>query len=686
MEKTKQAVSQDMFNDSGFLPYWITGVSLLLATQIVFADSATSSDIFELPLEELMNIEVISTAKQAQPLADAASAVFVITQEDLRRTGVTNIPDALRMVPGMQVARIDANKWAVTARGFNGRFANKLLVLIDGRTVYTPTFSGVYWEVQDLLLEDIERIEVIRGPGASLWGANAVNGVINILTKHAADTQGGLVSLTVGNEERAIVGLRYGGQLGDNAFYRLYGKYLERDDLVNEQGDDSDDNWDLQRSGFRLDWNPTSQHTLNLQGDLYQGSLDETLTVPTLTPPYNQTTSDNIQVSGGFLQGRWEFTQSPTSQFQVQTYYQREERDETIARQELDTLDVDFQHNLSWGGHQDLVWGLGYRYTQDDFDDTTISSFTPSNRDTHLFSGFFQNTSRLLDDQVAITVGSKLEHNDYTGWEVQPSLRGLWALHPNHRLWAAVSRAVRIPSRSEHDGQLSTFSIPPMAPINLPATIVLTLDRGFNAEKLIAYELGYRFFPTNTASLDIAGFYYDYDDLRDLEFGTPFFAGGISSPYLVIPSFWNNALDSHIIGVEVAAAWRPRTRWQLHLAYSYLQSEIDGARTAEQIDPNSTTPSHQISLRSSHDLSDYFTLDVWLRYVDNLPDVPTIQRGIDDYLTFDLRLGWQPLRNLEVSLVGTNLIDPTHVEFVQELYSYPVQVERSIYGQLKWSF
>jgi iron complex outermembrane receptor protein len=664
----------------------LTIISLLSCYEDIHAEFSPGTDLTQLSIEELMNIEVISPAKQAQPLADAASAIFVITQEDLRRTGVTSVPEALRMVPGMQVARIDANKWAVTARGFNGRFANKLLVLIDGRTVYTPTFSGVYWEVQDLLLEDVERIEVIRGPGASLWGANAVNGVINILTKHAADTQGGLVSLTVGNEERAIVGLRYGGQVGDNAHYRVYGKYLERDDLVDERGEDAGDNWDLQRGGFRLDWDPTSRHVFNLQGDLYQGSLDQTLTVPIPTPPYNLPISDNIQVSGGFLQGRWEFTQSPTSQFALQTYYQREKRDEILAIQKLDTVDVDYQHNLSWGAHQDLVWGLSYRYTWDDFDDTTFSRFSPNSRDTHLFSGFFQNTSRLLGDRVAITVGSKLEHNDYTGWEVQPSLRGLWVPHPNHRLWAAVSRAVRTPSRGEHDGQLSSFSMPPMAPTNLPTLIVVTPDRGFNAEKLIAYELGYRFFPTNTASLDIAGFYHDYDDLRDPEFGTPFFAGGLSSPYLVIPSFWNNALESHIIGVEVAAAWRPLNPWQLQLAYSYLHSEIDGKRTADQIDPNSTTPSHQISLRSSHDLSDYFTLDVWLRYMDNLPDEFTLQRGIDDYLTFDLRLGWQPIRNLEVSLVGANLIDPTHVEFVQELYSYPVQVERSIYGQLKWSF
>lgn len=695
METIKKVLSRGFFNTSVTLPFWITRLavtSLLLTTQTVLADSAAALDLTELPLEDLMNIQVISTARQAQPLADAASAIFVITQEDLRRTGVTSIPEALRMVPGMQVARIDANKWSVTARGFNGRLANKLLVLIDGRTVYTPTFSGVYWEVQDLLLEDIERIEVIRGPGASLWGANAVNGVINILTKYAADTQGGLVSLTVGDEERAILGLRYGSQVGDDVHYRVYGKYLERDDLVDERGDDADDNWDLQRGGFRLDWDPTSSHVVNIQGDIYGGSMDQNVTIPTLTPPFKQFQTDNIQTSGGYLQGRWEFTQSLTSRFQLQTYYQREERKELLSREERNIIDIDLQHNVSWGEHQDIVWGLGYRYTRDDFESTVLSTFSPTNRDNSLFSGFFQNTLRLLDERVAITFGSKVEHNDFTGWEFQPSLRGLWAPYPTHRLWAAVSRAVRTPSRIEYDSRLNLFTALPSPPTNLPVLFTINGNRDYKTEKLIAYELGYRFFPNNTTSLDMTVFYHDYNDLLSFKAAdTPFAEIGSNGPYLVFPNFFDNASKGHLIGLELAANWRPIHDWQLHLAYSYLKPEFTLKRGLEEADTNSIAPSHQVSLRSSHDLRDNVTVDLWLRYVDNLPNLFTFTQqlggiDIDDYVALDIRLGWQPIRNVELSLVSANLIDSTRLEFVQELYSFPTQVERSIYGQIKWLF
>lgn len=669
----------------------LTIISLLSCYEDGHAEFSSDRELTQLSIEELMNIEVISTTKQAQPLADAASAIFVVTQEDLRRTGVTSVPEALRMVPGMQVARIDANKWAITARGFNGRFANKLLVLIDGRTVYTPSFSGVYWEVQDLLLEDIERIEVIRGPGASLWGANAVNGVINILTKHAVDTQGGLVSLTLGDEERAIVGLRYGGQIEDYAYYRVYGKYLERDDLIDRQGDDAGDDWDMQRAGFRLDWEPTSRHTFNVQGDLYQGSLDQNVPIPAFTPPFEQLQTDNIQTSGGYLQGRWEFAQSPTSRFQLQTYYQREAREEAIAREDRDTIDVNFQHNFSWGKRHEIVWGLGYRYSQDDFIATNLFSWNPNRRNTHLFSGFIQDTLRLLDDRIVITIGSKLEHNDYTGWEIQPSLRALWAPHPKHRFWTAVSQAVRTPGRGEQDGRTRLFVIPPTTPNSLPVLTVLNGDRSFDSEQLTAYELGYRTWPTENVSLDIVGFLNDYDDLLGIEAGTPFFESTPNGPIITLPGSFNNESGGHVYGLELATTWRPLIYWQLQLAYTYLDSALDLKRGTETRDKDSTVPQHQMSLRSSHDLSDNLELDLWLRYIDELPGLPnTRQDGrlirIDDYTALDLRLGWQPLKNLEMSLVGVNLLDSNRFEFVQEIYSFPTQVERSLYGQIKWSF
>lgn len=680
--------------------YWLgIGVTMSLLLGLLEAKGETfdDMDLIGLDIESLMNIEVISTARQAQPLADAASAIFVITQEDLRRSGVTSIPEALRMVPGMQVARIDANKWAISARSLNSRFAASLLVLIDGRTVYTPTFSGVYWEVQDLLLEDIERIEVIRGPGASLWGANAVNGVINILTKHAADTQGGLASLTVGTEERAIAGLRYGGQLGDNAFYRVYGKYLERDDLVDERGDEAGDNWDLQRGGFRLDWDPTSQHVLSFQGGAYQGSLDQNLTVPTLAPPFAQVESDNIQVSGGFLQGRWEFIQSPTSQFTLQTFYQREERKELVLREERDTFDVDFQHNVSWGKRQQIVWGLGYRYIEDDFNNTPLTVFSPTSRDTNLFSAFLQDTIQFFDERLALTLGSKLEHNDYTGWELQPSARALWTPHPKHRVWAAVSRAVRTPSRGENDGRLNLATIPPTPPLGLPVVLAGTGQASFNAEKVTAYELGYRTWPLDDLSVDVAVFYSDYDSLRQIAGLDPsllFLDNTLGGPHLTAPLLITNGATADIYGVELAADWRPLDPWHLQLAYNFLRSEISatpsGLGGIEKERENPSDPRHQVSLRSGFAIRDNLELDVWLRYVDELKSVftttPAGEVRIDDYITLDLRLGWQPRQDLEFSLVGTNLIESKHFEFVSETNTFPTQVERGIYGQVKWLF
>lgn len=660
------------------------------AVIMLLISNAAATDLTELSIEELMNIEVISTARQARPLADAAAAVFVITAEDLRRSGVTSVAEALRMVPGMQVARIDANKWAITARGFNGRFANKLLVLLDGRSLYTPTFSGVYWEEQDLLLDDIERIEVIRGPGASLWGANAVNGVINIVTKHAADTQGGLVSLTAGTEKRAIVGLRYGGQLGQDAFYRVFAKYTERDDLVDGRGEAAGDDWRLQRGGFRTDWAPNARHAFNLQGGLYGGDLDQNLTIPSLTPPFNVVTSDAIKTSGGYVQGRWKFTASPSSQLQLQTYYQREEREERLIREDRDTFDIDFQHRFSWGERQEIVWGLGYRYSQDEFTGTGLYSITPDARDTQLFSAFFQDTISFFDERFELTIGSKLEHNDYTGWELQPNLRVLWAPHPQHRLWAAVSRAVRTPSRGEEDRRSNVAVLPPPTAGDLPSLVIFRGDESFNSEKLTAYELGYRTWPIDTLSVDTVVFYHDYDDLLSIEAEAPFFETTLGGPHITLPGVFTNNSGGQIYGLELAATWRPLARWRLELAYTYLDSDLNLKQGDTIRNRDGTVSQHQVSLRSAQDIRDNLELDLWLRYRDELSGLPVaLPSGavrIDDYLTLDARLGWKPVANLELAIGASNLFDAERLEFVQELHPFPTQVERSVYGQIKWSF
>ena len=433
----------------------------LLRLPYVFAQAESESDLTELSIEDLMEQKVTSVSKTEQAFSDTAAAVFVVTQDDLRRSGVTNIPEALRMVPGVQVARIDSNKWAITARGFNGRSANKLLVLIDGRSIYTPTFSGVYWETQDLVLEDIERIEVIRGPGASVWGANAVNGIINIITKHAEDTQGGLVSLTAGDEERVIAGVRYGGRLGEQGYYRIYGKHFERDGLVDESGRDAGDDWDLTRGGFRVDWAPSASDTVMAQGDVYDGDIDQNFTVPSISSPTGgQRVLESGDASGGSLLARWEHLQSLASRVSVQFYYERFRRNDTFQNERRDTFDFDFQHELALTMRQEFIWGLGYRLSSDHITDAELVSVSPEERDLNLFSAFLQDRISLFDDHLELTLGTKLEYHTFSGWEYQPNVRTIWKPHRNHRLWASFSRATRTPSRGEIDGDIRLLGIP----------------------------------------------------------------------------------------------------------------------------------------------------------------------------------------------------------------------------------
>jgi iron complex outermembrane receptor protein len=658
------------------------------ADQQPSSSPTTQEEILELSLEDILNIEITSVSKKAQSLSEAPAAIFVITNDDLRRSGVTNIPDALRMVPGLNVARIDSNKWAVTSRGFNGRFANKLLVLIDGRSVYAPSFSGVYWEVQDTLLEDVERIEVIRGPGATLWGANAVNGVINIITRHAADTQGGLVALGAGSKERGFAGVRYGAVLGEGTYGRIYAKGFRRDEFVHTAGDDANDDWDMLRSGFRVDSRLSGRNALTLQGDVYQGNIDQTIDLATLTPPYSQRVEDEADVSGWNMVARWQHTLSSTSEFTIQAYYDRTDRDEAFAREVRDTFDIDFQHRFAAGEWQDIIWGLGYRYTRDDFTESLIMTIDPDNSSDELLSAFLQDEITLLEDRLWLTLGSKFEHNDYTGFEIQPNARLLWAPHPKHKIWAAVSRAVRTPSRAEYDIRLLNEVIPPSSPDNpSPFPIVLTIvgDSNYDSEELLAYELGYRVVPAKSLSLDVTAFYNDYDNLRNNIADEASFQG----THVVQPLPFDNKWKGEIYGIELAAAWQAADWWRLDIAYSYLRTRIDASNEREDNPQVQVSPRHQVSLRSAMNLRKDLDMDLWLRYVDDVKAINARAASvyeIDSYLTLDARLAWRPIKDLEFSLVGQNLLDDKHPEYIQENFTLPTEIERSIYGKVTWSF
>src|SRR3982074_1142552 len=531
-----------------------TNRALLLITLVLsFAASAAGQnlpDVTAMSVEDLMNVQVTSVSKRSQKLADAAAAIFVITQEDIRRSGAGSIPEALCMVPGLQVARIDENKWAISSRGFNGRFANKLLVLIDGRSVYTPLFSGVYWNIQDVMLEDVDRIEVIRGPGATLWGANAVNGVINIITKKAKDTQSAVVTAGGGTEERGSGGVRYGSKIGDTS-YRAYGKYFNWGPSLYSSGMTAHDGWDALRGGFRADWTPAGTDSLTLQGDIYHSNYGETLTVPSLNAPYSNTFPNNGKYSGGNILGRWNHS-SEGSSMSLQMYYDNTTiADNSLFVHHQNIFDMDFQQGFHVGDSQQFVWGLGYRSIRDRNDSSFSVSLQPNQLTLNHFSAFVQDEISLVDNRLRLTFGSKFEHNDFTGFEVQPNARLLWTLTPNQSVWTAVSRAVRTPALTEEGLRLNQAVVPPAAPGNptpFPAVITVFGSHQFQSEDLLAYELGYRVQATSSLSADIATFYNNYSNLRTAEPGAPFLEGSPVPTDIVVPFVAGNKMGGGTYG------------------------------------------------------------------------------------------------------------------------------------------
>ena len=655
-------------------------VALFVALNLRAAEPKGQPDLTELPIETLLQIEVTSVARKVEKLSESPAAISVITQDDIRRFGATSIPEALRLAPGLEVARLDANQWAISARGFNDVFANKLLVLQDGRSIYTPLFSGVFWDVQGTMLEDIDRIEVIRGPGATLWGANAVNGVINISTKSAKDTQGTLITGGAGTEERGFAGVRYGGKLSNEAFFRVYGTYFNRDDSALPNGRDGNDAWQLGRWGFRMDWEVSDQDLATLQGDAYRGAIHEVFGTfdPTNTPTFTRLVPDEFDVRGGNLLGRWSHTFAPDSDLQLQLYYDRTERDSAIFKEDRDTFDVDFQHRFPLWARNDMVWGAGYAATSDRVGNTATVSLNPDRRTTELFSAFVQDEIAVLPDQWRLTLGSKFEHNDFTGFEVQPSGRLLWTPRERQTVWASVSRAVRTPSRAEDDILLHQ---PPSPAVPAPTTIYG--DRNAESEELLAYEIGYRVQPHQKVTLDVAAFYNDYDHLRSLELGPSRTQPLLPEPF--IPLHVANELYGETYGAEAAATCEISPWWRLQPAYTYLQMQLHTRagstdRTSEQDEGKS--PHHQVTLRSAMDLPHDLSLDCSLRYVDNLPALK-----ISNYLTLDVRLGWRPTKHLELAVVGQNLLDDRHPEFSPSFISTgQKEIQRGVYGKITARF
>lgn len=645
--------------------------------------------LLNLSIEELMQITVVTASRQSQKLSQVPSAVFVITGEDIRRSGATSIPEALRMAPGVQVERSSTDKWAVSIRGFNGVYANKLQVLMDGRSVYNPLFAGVQWEQQDTLLEDIERIEVIRGPAAAVWGANAVNGVINIITKKAADTQGTLITAGGGSFEHGFLGARYGGAINEATPFRLYAKGFTRGNTTSLTGANLDNQWHSARGGFRLD-HTRDIDQFTLQGDIFYNSNGDTLDRSQLN--LSSITADSARGNngGGNIRARWDRVYSDQSALMLQMYYDQSFYDFSFfGNSRTRSFDIDFQHRFALFDRHNLTWGGNYRLYHNKVFNTELTQFTPSEQTLHQFSGFIRDDITLIPERLLFTLGTRLDHHNFTGLEVQPNARLMLTPNASNTIWLSISRAVRLPSRAERDVTTIVRQIQeiPGFPV-LPIPILATMQGSdsFDSEKLIAYELGYRTQLTPQASLDLSGFINDYSQLRDFSFGALTSGTGLPGQ-LMVPITTNNNAAALTYGFEVSADIRPTSQWRLQASYSYLNMDIKASELVKQFDPTTgsadkVAPQHRLSVRSNYDFSERLQLDLWLRYVSNIAFY-----NIPDYVTMDARLAFKPSKGVELFLAGQNLFSQNHREFVSDtIPALPGFIPRGIYAGARWQF
>ena len=612
-----------------------TLVPLLLASlagnaqdQAVFAPR----ELKKLSVDELMNVEVTLVSRTPEKLTEAASAIQVITNEDIRRSGAANVAEALRLAPNLQVAQLSSSVWIISARGFNSVFSNKLLVMIDGRTVYTPLYGGVLWEQQNVLLEDVDRIEVVSGPGGTLWGANAVNGVINIVTKQAKETTGLYASAAVGNFVKDKAALRYGGKLGKNAWFRVYGQHFDRDSTSLPTKQKNSDAWGMTQGGFRLDWNASQKNLVTLQGDYYDGRRK---TAPATSP-----------LNGQNLLARWTRILSPTSNLSLQLYYDRYFRADapTLSSDKMNTVDADFQHRFAPGKSQNIIWGAGYRYVKDDAHYTIRAGagILPRYKRLDLFNAFVQDEV-MLTKSLRLIAGTKLLHNVYSGWEWQPNARLAWQ-KPNSTLWAAASRAVRTPSRFDVDFYLPMDLLP-------PTMLSVAGGPNFVSEKLLAYEAGYRLQPGKTSSYSLSLFYNVYKDVYSVEF-----LPGTSTLQI------QNGSKAQAWGAELLVNYQLLPSWRMRGGYTFFAKDIY-PKKGHDFNPDylGNDVRNQGMIQSILDLPLHLQADVVARYLDPLA-ATFATADVPSYLTLDARLAYAP-KGFELALVGQNLGQKRHTEF-----------------------
>lgn len=662
--------------------YVLTVTSVLSALpNMVLAADINDEDITSMSLQQLTDIDVTSVSKRTEKASQAAAALYVINQEDIRRSGLQSVPELLRMVPGLQVAQSGSQNWAITSRGFDSQFSNKLLVLVDGRTVYTPVFSGVTWDIQNMMLEDIERIEIIRGPGATLWGANAVNGVINIITKNAKDTQGTLLTAATGTQERVGTGARYGSTVG-NLSYRAYGQYFDYNQQHSLTGVGASDQWNNGQGGFRMDWNGSGKDSGTLQSDTYKGQEHALRTLPvtsTVSPSLMNVVNDTDNVSGANVLGRWKHEFSKDSDITFQAYYDDVIRQFGLvgAGWHTQTMDFDFQHNWIANKYNNITWGIGYRRINSGDENSFYLSFSPENFYENLYSSFVQDKISLIQDKLFLTIGSKFEHNDFSGFEYEPSVKLSWLPSEKQTVWAAASRAVHTPNQTNQN-----FSLV-LAPSSGIPTRIVAEHGSLNAtsENLYAYEIGYRIMPRDDLSFDVTGFYNYYSDLASLSNGTPSLRfDPVMGNYLYVPLVVGSLNNGETHGVEFASTWEATKNIKFNGSYSIYASHLNITGSSLVTKPG-TAPNQQFSLRSYVDLSHNVQWDTMLYRVGKLPSIP-----VPAYTRLDVRLGWMPLKGLDLSLIGQNLIAPQHQEFSAFLYQSPEEIGRSVVAKATFRF
>jgi iron complex outermembrane receptor protein len=619
-------------------------VGALAALALAPAYGAPSRDLTDLSLEQLGDIEVTSVSRRAERLADAPASIYVITAEEIRRSGVTSLPEALRLAPTLQVARTNANSYAISARGFNNAIGNKLLVLVDGRTVYTPLFSGVFWNAQDVMLEDVERIEVISGPGATLWGANAVNGVINVITRPARDTQGTLVAAGGGNLEYGGA-VRYGGRLGADGHFRVYGKGFEQQNTERANGTSVADGWNKGQAGFRADWSAAAR-ALTFQGDLYRADLE-------------QAAPGKTRLEGANLVGRWNEQLGGGSDLNVQVYYDHTRRDQPASFvEELDIFDVEFSHGLRPMGRHRLLWGGGYRHARDRIQNIAGFAFLPADKNLNWANVFVQDEIQLRDD-LELTLGAKVESNSYTGAEFLPSARLAWKPSASQLVWAALSRAVRSPARVDRDLFLAPTP---------PVFIAIAGGADFRSEISKVLEIGYRAQPVPALSYSVTAFHHWHDYQRSLE----------RRPDGIV--VLGNGIEGTTGGIEAWATYRASAAWRLSAGLTAMKQDLErkpGSTDIGGVGLLGTDPSHQWMLRSTLDLTNRHEFDVSVRHVGALS-----HSTVASYTAVDARLGWRPTRALEISLTAQNLFDPGHPEF--GALATRSEIERGVFLKLLW--